>query len=83
MASKVCKCGVKKEAGYLYFLDKKGNVARAKMARGKKKGKAKIQVVAKVGVKKEPGYLYFIDKKGDISCAKMVRGGKKKKKKKK
>ena len=83
MATKVAKAGVKKEAGYLYFVDKKGNVARAKMARGKKKGKAKIQVVKKVGVKKKAGFLYFIDKKGDISCAKMVRGGKKKKKKKK
>ncbi len=81
MAKKCEKVGVKKEAGYLYFVDKKGNVARAKMARGKKKGKAKIQVVAKVGVKKEAGYLYFIDKQGYISAAKMVRGGKKKKKK--
>ena len=82
MAKKVCKVGVKKESGYLYFIDKKGNVARAKMARGKKKGRAKIQVVAKVGIRKQPGYLYFIDKKGDISCAKMVRGGKRKKGKK-
>lgn len=76
MAKKVAKAGVKKEKGYLYFVDKKGNVARAKMARGKKKGKGQIQVVAKVGVKKEKGYLYFIDKQGDISCAKMARGRK-------
>ncbi|PIQ88668.1 MAG: hypothetical protein COV72_06990 [Candidatus Omnitrophica bacterium CG11_big_fil_rev_8_21_14_0_20_42_13] len=80
MAKKVAKVGVKREDGYLYFVDKKGNVSRAKMARGKKKG-GKPTVVAKVGVKKEKGYLYFVDKQGDISCAKMVRGGKKKKKK--
>ena len=80
MAQKVAKVGVKRESGYLYFLDKKGNVARAKMARGKKKGKSKVQVVAKVGVEKKSGYLYFIDKQGDVSMAKMVRGGKKKKK---
>ena len=79
MASKVEKCGVKREEGYLYFIDKKGNVARAKMARGKKKGKAKIETVLKVGITKESGFLYFLDKQGDISCAKMVRGGKKKK----
>jgi len=79
MAKKVAKVGVKKEKGYLYFVDKKGNVARAKMARGKKKGKAKIQVVEKVGVKKESGMLYFIDKQGDVSCAVMARGGRKKK----
>tara|TARA_Y100000310_G_scaffold196876_1_gene196971 strand:- start:12441 stop:12686 length:246 start_codon:yes stop_codon:yes gene_type:complete len=79
MAQKVAKVGVKREKGYLYFLDKKGNVSRAKMARGKKRGKSKIQVVAKVGVKKKSGYLYFIDKKGDVSMAKMVRGGRRKK----
>ena len=78
MAEKVAKVGVKKAKGYLYFVDKRGNVARAKMARGKKKGKGSIEVVAKVGVKKKGGYLYFIDKKGDISAAKMARGGKKK-----
>ncbi len=74
MAEKVTKVGVKKEKGYLYFVDKRGDVARAKMARGKKKGKGKIEVVAKAGVKKKKGFLYFIDKKGDISCAKMARG---------
>jgi hypothetical protein len=75
MAQKVEKVGVKKESGYLYFIDKKGNVARAKMVRGgKKKGKQKQQVVAKVGVKKESGWLYFLDKKGDVSRAKMARG---------
>ena len=74
MAEKVTKVGVKKEKGYLYFVDKRGDVARAKMARGKKKGKGKIEVVAKAGVKKKKGFLYFIDKKGDIYCAKMARG---------
>ena len=79
MAQKVAKVGVKKAKGYLYFIDKKGHVSRAKMARGKKKGKAKVELIAKVGVKKAKGYLYFVDKQGDVACAKMVRGGKKKK----
>ena len=80
MAEKAAKVGVKKQEGYLYFVDKNGNVARAKMSRGgRKKGKAKVEMVAKAGVKKKPGYLYFIDKQGDISCAKMARGGRKKK----
>lgn len=80
MAQKVAKVGVKKDKGFLYFVDKKGNVSRAKMARGGKKG-GKIQLVTKVGIKKKSGFLYFIDKKGDISCAKMARGGRRKKKK--
>jgi len=33
------KCGIKKEKGYLYFIDKKGDISRAKMARGRKKSK--------------------------------------------
>lgn len=80
MATKVTKCGIKREKGYLYFIDKAGDVSKAKMARGKQKG-GKPQKVAKVGVKKQKGYLYFVDKQGDVSMAKMVRGGKKKSKK--
>ncbi len=77
---KVAKVGVKKEKGYLYFVDKNGDVSCAQMARGNKKG-GKPKKVARAGVKKEKGFLYFIDKDGDISCAKMVRGGAKKAKK--
>ncbi|MDD5382433.1 MAG: hypothetical protein PHH60_02125 [Candidatus Margulisbacteria bacterium] len=39
MAEKVMKCGIKKVKGYLYFIDKKGDISRAKMARGRKKSK--------------------------------------------
>ncbi len=76
MAEVIAKVGVKREDGYLYYIDKKGDVARAKMARGGKKG-GKPETVAKVGVKKQPGYLYFLDKKGNVARAKMVRRGKK------
>jgi len=79
MAEKVCKVGIKREKGYLYFVDKKGDVSCAKMARGKKKG-GSPKKVAKCAVQKKKGYLYFIDKKGDVSCAKMKRGGTRKKK---
>ncbi|MDD5347396.1 MAG: hypothetical protein PHT59_02135 [Candidatus Omnitrophica bacterium] len=79
MAQKLMKVGVKRQKGYLYYLDKQGDVSCAVMARGKKKG-GKPKKVAKCGIKRKEGYLYFIDKKGDVSCAKMVRGGKKKKK---
>lgn len=74
MAEVIAKVGLKKEKGWLYFIDKKGNVSRAKMARGRKKGKGKVEVVTKVGVKKDKGYLYFIDKKGNVARAKMARG---------
>jgi len=35
---KVAKVGVRRQDGYLYFIDKQGDVSRAKMARG---GRAK------------------------------------------
>ena len=35
-AEKVADAGVTREAGYLYFIDKNGNVGRSPMARGRK-----------------------------------------------
>jgi hypothetical protein len=72
MAQKIAKIGVKRAQGYLYFIDKQGDVSRAKMARGGKGG-GKREKVAKAGVDKEKGYLYFLDKQGDVARAKMVR----------
>lgn len=54
MATKVLKCGIKKESGYLYFIDKDGDVSKAKMARGgKKKKAAKKKVVKKKVARKK------------------------------
>jgi hypothetical protein len=75
MAEKVMKLGIKRQPGYLYYIDKDGDVSCAKMARGKKKG-GNPKKVAKCGIKKEEGYLYFVDKQGDISRAKMKVGRK-------
>ena len=79
MAEVVCKCGVKREKGYLYFVNKKGDLARAPMARASKKTSKKQEVVHKCSIRKKPGYLYFLDKKGNVSMAKMAKGGRKKK----
>ena len=72
MAQKIAKTGVKRVTGYLYFVDKQGDVSRAKMARGGKSG-GKKEKVARAGVDKEKEYLYFVDKQGDVARAKMVR----------
>jgi hypothetical protein len=79
MAEKVAKLGIKREKGYLYYVDKQGDVSCAKMARGGKKG-GSPKKVAKCGIERKTGYLYFVDKQGDVSSAKMKRGGKKKRK---
>ena len=73
MAEKVKNTGVSKQSGYLYYLDKNGNVSRTRMARGANKG-GNPEVVANAGVRRESGWLYFIDKDGDVSRARMARG---------
>ena len=75
MAEKVKTTGVTKAKGYLYYLDKNGDVARSRMARGADKG-GNAEVVERCGVTRESGWLYFIDKDGDVSKAKMARGKK-------
>ena len=76
MAQKLMKVWIKRQKCYLYYIDKKGDISCAKMARGAKKG-GNPKKVAKCGIKRKEGYLYFVDKKGDVSCAKMKRGRKK------
>lgn len=74
---KVAAAGVKRESGFLYFLDGDGDISRAPMVRGHAKGpKQPPEKVAKIGVKKEPGFMYFVDKDGDVARTKMARGGK-------
>jgi len=70
---KVAKLGIKREKGWIYFIDKQGDISRKKMARGDSSEQivCKAEVVVKVGLKREDGYLFFIDKEGDISRAKI------------
>ncbi|MBN1385867.1 hypothetical protein JW968_02700 [Candidatus Woesearchaeota archaeon] len=50
MAVKVAKVGIKRKPGYLYFIDKQGDVSMAKMNRG---GKKKKKAVKKKATKKK------------------------------
>ena len=53
MASVVAKTTIRRESGFLYYLDKQGDVSRVGMARGGgRQAKKKPQKVAKVGVKR-------------------------------
>ena len=74
MGKVIAKTGIKREKGFLYFLNKKGDVAKVQMARSGKKTSKSQMVVAKTGIKRKQGYLYFIDKKGNVAEAKMKRG---------
>src|SRR5262245_65624548 len=82
MAMKIASTGVKRQAGYLYYLDKQGDVSRVVMARGGgRHARTRPEKVARAGVKREDGFLYFIDKSGDVCRTKMARrgGGRRKK----
>ena len=80
MAEVLCRCGIRREPGYLYFVDKNGNAARVKMARRGQKSDKKQEVLHQCGVRREKGFLYFVDKSGNVARAKMARGRRKKKK---
>jgi hypothetical protein len=47
MGSVIAKNVVKRKPGYLYYVDGKGNVCEAKMARGGKKKKGKKKAAKK------------------------------------
>ena len=70
----VSPLGITREEGYLYFVDKSGDVARVKMARRGKKSSKKQELIAKLGIKRKEGYLYYLDRNGDVSQSRMARG---------
>ena len=54
MGKVVLKCGIKREPGYLYYINKDGNVAMVKMNRkGRKKKKAAKKPTRKKVVKRK------------------------------
>ena len=75
---------IKREPGYLYFIDKAGDVSRNYMSgqiplfcEGKfiANIKRRPEKVTTYGIKREPGWLYYIDKDGYVCRCKMARGG--------
>jgi hypothetical protein len=60
---KVIKCGVKREKGFMYYINSDGDVWKFPRGGGRK------SKVCDAGLKREKGMLYFIDKDGDISSA--------------
>ena len=79
MGTVVCKHSLKREPGFLYFVNKLGQCARVKMKRPGMKGGFKQEVLHQCGIKRQPGLLYYVDKAGNVASAKMSRGGRKKK----
>lgn len=68
-AEKVAQAGVTREGGWLYYINKDGNIARDRMIRGgqKRVKNAKPEVVAYTDVVRDERYIYFMDDMGDVS----------------
>ena len=83
-AEKVAKAGVTREGGWLYYIDKMGNIARSRMVRGgqKKKPGDKPEVIAKTGVTRDNNFIYFMDDGGDVARVPRSKGGTARSKKK-
>ena len=71
MATVVEKTGIRRVKGWLYFVDKRGDVSRVPMAQ--KTGKGGREKVVRCGIEREEGWLYFIDKRGNVAKVKMKR----------
>jgi len=70
----VQKTNLKREIGWLYFLDKEGDICRGKMGALIQVDPAKYakpEKVIRLGIKREKGYLYFIGKDGEVYRKKM------------
>lgn len=61
-AEKVRTLGVTKEEGYVYFVDRRGNLLR--MERGV--AKATCEVLVEKAVRREKGFMYYLDDEGDL-----------------
>jgi hypothetical protein len=62
---KVALLGINKDVvGYLYYVDRQGNVVR--MQRGI--AKAKTEIIAAAAVVRERGFDYYLDDDGDVVC---------------
>jgi len=70
---------IKKESGWLYFLDKHGDISRTQAKRGGRKlsldEKSIPEKVARVGIVKERGWLYYVDGNGNVGRSALKRGG--------
>ena len=65
----ILKTNIKRESGWIYFIDKDGDICRGKMCGIIQRNPlkyAKPEKILKLGIKREKGYLYFIDKDANV-----------------
>lgn len=78
---------IQREKGYLYYIDKVGDISRVRFERKQPalyntckdipKEENKPEKVLKLKLKRDPNYLYYIDKNGNISRCRKAASGRK------
>jgi hypothetical protein len=71
MKERISNEKINREKGWLYYIDKDGDVSACPMAKGKESFRHLSRKILKLGVKREKGHLYFIDKEGYICKTEM------------
>ena len=71
---KVAKAGIKKEPGYLYYVDKEGDIARVPMARGRRKKKEMLSKPKQEKKAKTPGPEETSSRRSLDDISKMLLG---------
>lgn len=61
-AEKVRTLGIAKDEGFVYFVDRRGNLLR--MERGV--AKATCEILVEKAVRREKGFMYYLDDEGDL-----------------
>jgi hypothetical protein len=61
---KLVRTRIARERGFIYFVDRDGDVASIP-APGR--GARRARKLLRTGLERQPGYLYFIDRDGDVS----------------
>jgi len=64
----ILKNAVRKQQGYEYCIDDKGNICRAKTTKGNQDNK--YEIIMSHAVKRQPGYSYYIDDNGNLCWVK-------------
>ena len=61
-----------REGGYLYFIDKDGDLSRTRRSTGHYRERHPIEKVAKLGIQKKPGYWYYPDCAGHVVAMQIL-----------
>ncbi len=70
-ATIIHRSGIVRKPGFLYYIDKQGDISCCQMKQGKRAA-GKPSKVLRSGIWKTKGFLYFVSKQGHICRMRMT-----------